>query len=113
MITYSLLGDYDELTLFQDPYPKGEIFIGHSSDGYSIHKGQPTGWKLRDMGFIFHIKTPNRSFIFSAERSDDREDWMTAIQNVMARPMTPQDAFCRSLLSAKPIKKKRNSFLFS
>jgi hypothetical protein len=73
--------------------------------------GQPLGWKLKDVGFIFHVKTPSRSFVFSAERSDDRDEWMTAIQTVMNRLMTPQDSFCRSILLAKA-PKKRNSFLF-
>ncbi|KAI9553247.1 hypothetical protein GHT06_021143 [Daphnia sinensis] len=84
-----------------DPYPKGEIFIGHSSDGYSIHTGQPAGWKLKDVGFIFHVKTPSRSFVFSAERSDDRNEWIAALQMVISRPMSPQDSFLRGILVKK------------
>lgn len=100
----------DKCSFIQDPYPKGEIFIGHSSDGYEVHSGQPVGWKVRDLGFIFHVKTPSRAFVFSAERSDDRNDWMDVLQSVISRPMTPQDSFCRSILMTKT--KKRNSFLF-
>lgn len=104
-----------------DAYPKGEIFIGHSSDGYAVHQGPPPGWRGKDggqtgVGFVFTLQTPSRNFILSSERSDERDEWLVVIQNVIQRPMTPQDAFCRSLLaspkaaSSSPIKKRLSLF---
>lgn len=112
-----------------DPYPKGEIFIGNESDGYSVHIGAPVGWgwssrqqqQQSEQGFVFHLKTPGRPFVLSAERCDDRDEWLRCIQQVIDRPMTPQDAFSRSLLKCTaaqqsgaggPSSKKRNSFIF-
>ena len=107
----NLIDDLSSVTSFtpQDSYPKGEIFLGHASDGYSVEPTMPLGWKVRDQGFVFHIKTPYRSFVFSAERVDDREEWINVIRSIINKPMTPQDAFCRSILNPKACK-KRNSF---
>jgi len=80
-----------------DPYPKGEIFIGCHSEGFSVALGAVPGLsKVRDQGFSFHLKTPTRSFWLSAERSDDRDEWIRLLNTVMDRAMTPQDFYCRS-----------------
>lgn len=84
----------------KDAYPKGEIFLGNHSDGFSVGEGAEPGsvYKVRDQGFSFHLKTPTRSFWFSAERADDRDEWMRLLNVVLERPMTPQDFYCRSNL---------------
>ena len=35
-------------SLLQDAHPKGEIFVGHQSDGYSVFVGAPAGWKMKE-----------------------------------------------------------------
>ena len=47
--------------VFQDPYPKGEIFIGDTSEGYSVAIGIPHGWKDFEQGHAFTLSTPGES----------------------------------------------------
>jgi hypothetical protein len=81
-----------------DPHPKGEIFVGGHIDGYRLNAGMPEGSRVREQGFSFHLKTLNRCYVFSAERADDAKDWMKVLKQVLDRPMTPQDAYCRSII---------------
>lgn len=76
--------------MFQDAHPKGEIFIGHNSEGFALKMGVPTGAK--DQGFSFTLETPDRSFLLSAQSEEDRSQWMNVIQKVIDKPLTPQDA---------------------
>lgn len=73
-----------------DAYPKGEIFLGHSSDGFAVRLGVPPGAK--DQGFSFTLETPDRNFLLSAQSDDDRTQWINVIQKVLDKPLTPQDA---------------------
>ena len=84
--------------IVKDPYPKGEIFLGCHNDGFSVGEGADpsSNYKVRDQGFSFHLKTPSRCFWFSAERADDREEWINLLNSVLQRPMSPQDTYCRS-----------------
>ena len=86
--------------MMKDPIPKGEIFIGRDGEGFSIGEGaEPTSCsKVREKGFSFHVKTPTRCFWFSAEREDDRDEWIDLLQTVLKRPMTPQDYYLRNHL---------------
>lgn len=72
-----------------DAYPKGEIFLGHHLENYSIRVGAPTGAK--DQGYSFTLFTPERTYNLSASNEQDRDEWMNLIQNVLERPLTPQD----------------------
>ncbi|XP_063976521.1 arf-GAP with dual PH domain-containing protein 1-like isoform X2 [Diachasmimorpha longicaudata] len=76
-----------------DAHPKGEIFIGHSSEGFALKMGVPAGAK--DQGFSFTLETPDRGFLLSAQSEDDRTQWMAVIQKVIDKPLTPQDATVR------------------
>lgn len=75
--------------LLQDAHPKGEIFLGHATDGFRVKVGVPAGAK--DQGFSFTLETPDRSFLLSAQSDDDRSQWMSVIQRVIEKPLTPQD----------------------
>ncbi|XP_055702264.1 arf-GAP with dual PH domain-containing protein 1-like isoform X1 [Phlebotomus papatasi] len=83
-----------------DAYPKGEIFLGHQMDGYSVRIGAPQGAK--DQGFSFTLFTPERVFNLSASTEQERDEWMHEIQKVLERPLTPQD----SSISARLIRKR-------
>lgn len=76
--------------VLQDAHPKGEIFLGHMLDGYSVRVGVPPG--TRDQGFSFTLRTPERSYNLSAASDDDRDEWIQAIDSVLERPLTPQDS---------------------
>jgi len=75
---------------FQDAHPKGEIFLGHSSEGFAVKTGVPLG--ARDQGFSFTLETPDRTYLLSAQSDDDRSQWINVIQKVIDKPLTPQDA---------------------
>ena len=83
-----------------DAYPKGEIFLGHYLDGYSVRVGAQIGSK--DQGYSFTLFTPERTYNLSANTDEDRDDWIQVIQNVLERPLSPQD----SSISARLIRKR-------
>lgn len=72
-----------------DATPKGEIFIGHALDGYSIRIGVSAG--VKDQGFSFSLTTPDRTYNLSAQTEADRDHWIEVIERVIERPLTPQD----------------------
>uniref|UniRef100_A0A1B6CL23 Arf-GAP domain-containing protein n=2 Tax=Clastoptera arizonana TaxID=38151 RepID=A0A1B6CL23_9HEMI len=69
-----------------DAHPKGEIFLGHMLEGYSVRIGVPIG--TRDHDFTFTLTTPERLFYLSAMSSFDRDLWIEAIQAVLNKPLT-------------------------
>lgn len=73
-----------------DAHPKGEIFLGHNTEGYSIRSGVAPGSK--DQGFSFTLKTPERVFNLSAATESDRDHWIEVIDRVLDKPLTPQDS---------------------
>lgn len=79
-----------------DAYPKGEIFLGHQLENYSVRVGAPMGAK--DQGYSFTLFTPERVYNLSANSEQDRDDWMNLIQNVLERPLTPQDNSSKGLI---------------
>ena len=48
-----------------DAYPKGEIFLGHTSSGYLIVQGFGPGFREQGYGFILH--TPDRAYQVGAD----------------------------------------------
>lgn len=93
-----------------DAHPKGEIFIGihaiekrktffynvflgHSLDGFGVRIGVSPGFK--DQGFSFTLLTPDRSYNLSAETELDRDQWIQVLEQVIERPLTPQDTMSK------------------
>jgi len=72
-----------------DAYPRGEIFLGHRDDGYSVTCGAPKNCK--DQGFPFSLRTPERTYVLSAPSADERQQWLGALGSVLATPLRPQD----------------------
>lgn len=79
-----------------DAYPKGEIFLGHHLEGYSIRVGAQHGAK--DQGFSFTLFTPERTYNLSANTEQDRDEWIHLIQLVFEKPLTPQDNSSKSVV---------------
>ncbi|XP_054288395.1 arf-GAP with dual PH domain-containing protein 1-like isoform X2 [Macrosteles quadrilineatus] len=75
-----------------DAHPKGEIFLGHMLDGYSVRVGVQPG--ARDQGFSFTLRTPERWYNLSANTAPDRDSWISAIESVTARPLSVHDKTC-------------------
>lgn len=88
----------------KDAHPKGEIFLGHSSDGFAVKTGVPPG--ARDQGFSFTLETPDRTYLLSAQSDDDRSQWISVIQKVIDKPLTPQDATGKSYENKEKNSKK-------
>lgn len=80
----------------QDAYPKGEIFLGHRGEGYTVVMGAPTGFK--EMAFAFTVSTPYRKFVMGAENERDRSEWIDLLAKVMERPLSPQDSNSKARL---------------
>ncbi|XP_014226143.1 arf-GAP with dual PH domain-containing protein 1-like [Trichogramma pretiosum] len=94
--------DGRKLMYHEDPMdanPKGEIFLGHTSEGYAIKMGVPPG--ARDQGYSFTLQTPDRTYLLSAQANEDRIQWMQVLQKVIDRPLTPQDASIAARLVRK------------
>ncbi|XP_041987457.1 arf-GAP with dual PH domain-containing protein 1-like isoform X2 [Aricia agestis] len=83
-----------------DAYPKGEIFIGHESNGYQI-KVSNTGNGCKEARFPFHLVTPERVFSLAATTHEDRAGWLAVIQQTLRRPLTPQDSTIEANLVRK------------
>ncbi|KAM7297608.1 arf-GAP with dual PH domain-containing protein 1 [Ixodes scapularis] len=82
-----------------DAYPKGEIFLGHRGEGYTVVMGAPTGFK--EMAFAFTVSTPYRKFVMGAENERDRSEWIDLLAKVMERPLSPQDSNMAATLVRK------------
>lgn len=84
--------DHRKLMYHEEPlsaHPKGEIFLGHMMDGYSIRVGVPPG--VRDQGHSFTLRTPSRWYYLSAETSSERDIWISVVSYVLEQPVSPQD----------------------
>uniref|UniRef100_A0A2A4JKR7 Arf-GAP domain-containing protein n=1 Tax=Heliothis virescens TaxID=7102 RepID=A0A2A4JKR7_HELVI len=83
-----------------DAYPKGEIFVGHESNGYCI-KVTNTGNGCKDARFPFQLVTPDRTYCLAATTHEDRGGWLAVIQQTIKRPLTPQDSTIEATLVRK------------
>lgn len=94
----------------QDPYPKGEIYLGEKGKNYAVLSGILPG--LREYKFGFLLKTPERTWLFGAESEDERKSWITSILSVLETPVTPHDCSVYLRTNSRNFyshKKKRNS----
>ncbi|XP_074594093.1 arf-GAP with dual PH domain-containing protein 1-like isoform X2 [Brevipalpus obovatus] len=85
--------DYRKLMYLEDPldpYPKGEIYLGEKSKQFNISSGIPPPLKQLHFGFI--LKTPDRTWLFSAETEEERKSWIHSISSVLETPESPQDS---------------------
>ncbi|XP_037094176.1 arf-GAP with dual PH domain-containing protein 1-like [Pollicipes pollicipes] len=81
-----------------DPVPKGAIPIGDSSD-YMVRLNVPPGSK--DHGFSFTLRTPERTYLFSAQSDEERRAWMGVLNGLLEQPRTPQDCALAACLRRK------------
>ncbi|KAH9389845.1 hypothetical protein TYRP_007392 [Tyrophagus putrescentiae] len=83
-----------------NPYPKGEIFIGDSNEGYSVCVGVSSGMKDFEQGHSFTLVTPGRKWCFGTETAEERQHWMQALELVInKRSSVPNDAIKESTRS--------------
>ncbi|XP_050311797.1 arf-GAP with dual PH domain-containing protein 1-like [Anthonomus grandis grandis] len=72
-----------------DANPKGEIFVGHMSEGFSVKIGVSQG--VKPQGFAFMLTTPERTYNLSAQSEFDRDTWIEVLERVIERPVNVQD----------------------
>ena len=75
--------------VFQDAYPKGEIYIGTRETGFIVREGVPPGAKSQP--YCFTLKTPDRNFNLAAETRDEQTDWIQTLRRVISEPMSPHE----------------------
>jgi len=94
--------DQRKLMYHEEPlsaHPKGEIFLGHSLEGYSVRVGVPPG--VKEQGFSFTLRTPERWYYLSAESASDRDTWSHTLSTVIETPLSPQDSAIAARLYRK------------
>ena len=72
-----------------DPYPKGLVFVGHSSDGCSVYSGVLL--TIRDQRFSFTFQTSSRIYNLSAETESERAEWIAILNRIINKPLTLLD----------------------
>lgn len=96
--------------MVKDPFPKGEIYLGEKGKQFAISSGIPAPLKQHMYGFI--LKTPERTWLFSADTEEERKHWISAISSVLETPETPQDCqvyLRHNLRNSASYKKSRSS----
>lgn len=74
-----------------DAYPKGEIFLGNQLDGYSVRIGV-SATSAKNQGYPFTLFTPERIYNLSCATEQERDEWISIINSILSRPLTPQDS---------------------
>uniref|UniRef100_A0A3B4BJ49 ArfGAP with dual PH domains 2 n=1 Tax=Periophthalmus magnuspinnatus TaxID=409849 RepID=A0A3B4BJ49_9GOBI len=69
----------------------GAIFIGPESNNYSVKECVPkfsigNKWKCGVM-----VDTLERQYVFMCEEEKEQKEWLSALRQVLLRPMAPQD----------------------
>ncbi|XP_014243379.1 arf-GAP with dual PH domain-containing protein 1-like [Cimex lectularius] len=104
--------DQRKFMYHEDPlsaHPKGEVFLGHMSEGYSVRVGVPAG--VRDQGHSFTLRTPGRWYYLAAEESSVRDKWIQTISSVLEIPLSTQDnAFAARLVRKRGVTSSLNIF---
>ncbi|XP_034046987.1 arf-GAP with dual PH domain-containing protein 2 [Thalassophryne amazonica] len=83
-----------ELFYFKSPLDAeelGAIFIGTESKGYSVKECVPKNARGNKWMCGIVLQTPERQFVFMCQHKTEQREWLDALSQVLARPMTPQD----------------------
>ncbi|MGH0157124.1 UNVERIFIED_CONTAM: hypothetical protein FKN15_032960 [Acipenser sinensis] len=83
-----------KLLYFKDPLDaveKGAIFIGNEEHGYKVTNILPQGIRRNRWKCGITVETPERQFIFTCENEREHREWMEALNQVISKPMSPQD----------------------
>lgn len=79
------------LSVIQDAYARGEVFIGSKENSYTVFSGLPPSTQGYHWNHGITIVTPDRKFLFACETEAEQRDWIAAFQRVINRPMRPQE----------------------
>lgn len=79
------------MSVSQDAYARGEVFIGSKENSYTVLSGLPPSTQGYHWNHGITIVTPDRKFLFACETEAEQRDWIAAFQRVINRPMRPQE----------------------
>ncbi|KPM07039.1 arf-GAP with dual PH domain-containing 2-like protein [Sarcoptes scabiei] len=83
-----------------EAFPKGEIFLGETNEGYSVQTGIVGEMKDFEQGHSFTLITPGRNWCLGAETIDEMQQWIQALESVInKRSSIPNDAIKESTRS--------------
>ncbi|XP_040893263.1 arf-GAP with dual PH domain-containing protein 2-like [Toxotes jaculatrix] len=69
----------------------GAVFIGSESHSYSVSESSGKNTRGGRWHCGITLQTPGRQFVFMCEQEQDQREWLEALRNVIAQPMTPED----------------------
>lgn len=98
-------------------YARGEIFLGHINDGFFVVRGSGPGSSREPgdpqgpSGCMFTLRTPTRTYLMRAETLEERTLWVSSLEKVLKKPLTPQDSSMSALLVRK--RQSATSYLLS
>ncbi|XP_071988002.1 arf-GAP with dual PH domain-containing protein 2-like [Engystomops pustulosus] len=75
-----------------DPYETGQVFIGSGASGFHVLEGFPNGLRGNRWEAGITIRTPQREYVFTCENIKEQKEWLQALRDVIARPISTQDA---------------------
>lgn len=75
----------------QDAEELGVIFMGTESNGYSVRECVPKHARGNSWNCGLMVVTPERQFVFMCEQEREQKEWLSALRQVMSKPMAPQD----------------------
>ncbi|XP_016852414.2 arf-GAP with dual PH domain-containing protein 1 isoform X1 [Anolis carolinensis] len=97
--------DDRRLMYFKDPldaFARGEVFIGSKENSYKVLEGLPPPTQGNHWPHGITIVTPDRKFLFACETETEQQEWISAFQKVIGRPMLPQEYAVEAHFKHKP-----------
>ncbi|XP_019939910.2 arf-GAP with dual PH domain-containing protein 2-like isoform X1 [Paralichthys olivaceus] len=69
----------------------GAVFIGTESHSYSVSENNGKSSRGGRWHCGITLQTPGRQFVFMCEQEQERREWLEALREVIAQPMTAED----------------------
>lgn len=69
----------------------GAIFIGTESNNYQVKECVPKFTRGNKWKYGVTVDTPERQYVFMCEEEKEQKEWLTALRQVLLRPMAPHD----------------------
>nr|KAF6445794.1 ArfGAP with dual PH domains 1 [Rousettus aegyptiacus] len=97
--------DDRRLMYFKDPldaFARGEVFIGSRESGYTVLDRLPPSTQGHRWPHGITIVTPERRFLLACETGAEQRAWLDTFQQVVDRPMLPQEYAVEAHFKHKP-----------
>ncbi|NXU51388.1 ADAP2 protein, partial [Turnix velox] len=69
-----------------DAFAQGQVFIGGRDERYEARAGFPQGMKVKKRKPAITVVTPTREFVFLCDNDREQQEWMDALNGVIAQP---------------------------